>query len=126
MTLQLFHSEFPHKEILFSFFISVSTHLEVYRTLGLLLFLLLFLLSLLGEESSQTIEGEEDDTKTNSCSQKPQSTYRDREETGSVHYKFVCDERYSQRKDRHIEHRAGKAPCLASWRKMTQPGEFCW
>ncbi len=21
---------------------------------------------------------------------------------------------------------AGKAACLASWRKMTQPGEFCW
>jgi hypothetical protein len=32
----------------------------------------------------------------------------------------------SQRKDIYIEHRAGKAPRLASWRKMTQPGEFCW
>jgi hypothetical protein len=31
-----------------------------------------------------------------------------------------------QRKDIYIEHRAGKTPCLASWRKMTQPGEFCW
>ncbi len=32
-----------------------------------------------------------------------------------------------QRKDiLYIEHRAGKATCLASWRKMTQPGEFCW
>jgi hypothetical protein len=31
-----------------------------------------------------------------------------------------------QRKDIYIEHRAGKAACLASWRKMTQPGEFCW
>ncbi len=25
-----------------------------------------------------------------------------------------------------IEHRAGKAARLASWRKMTQPGEFSW
>jgi hypothetical protein len=65
MTLQLFHSEFPY----FIFFISVSSNLKVYRTLGLLLFLLLFLLSLLGEESSQTVEGEEDDTKANSCRQ---------------------------------------------------------
>ncbi len=24
-----------------------------------------------------------------------------------------------------VEHRAGKAVRLASWRKMTQPGEFC-
>jgi hypothetical protein len=31
-----------------------------------------------------------------------------------------------QRKDIYIEHRAGKAARLASWRKMTQPGEFCW
>jgi hypothetical protein len=30
-----------------------------------------------------------------------------------------------QRKDIYIEHRAGKAPRLASWRKMTQQGEFC-
>jgi hypothetical protein len=32
-------------------------------------------------------------------------------------------------KKRHIlymEHRAGKAARLASWRKMTQPGEICW
>jgi hypothetical protein len=47
----------------------LTANLKVYRTLGLLLFLLLFLLSLLGEESSQTVEGEEDDTKANSCSQ---------------------------------------------------------
>jgi hypothetical protein len=26
----------------------------------------------------------------------------------------------------YIEHRAGKAARLDSWRKMTQPGEFCW
>ncbi len=32
----------------------------------------------------------------------------------------------NQRKDIYIEHRAGKTPRLASWRKMTQPGEFCW
>ncbi len=31
-----------------------------------------------------------------------------------------------QRKDIYIEHWAGKAARLASWRKMTQPGEFCW
>ncbi len=31
-----------------------------------------------------------------------------------------------QRKYIYIEHRAGKAARLASWRKMTQPGEFCW
>ncbi len=30
----------------------------------------------------------------------------------------------SQRKDIYIEHRAGKAPCQASWRKMTQLGEL--
>jgi hypothetical protein len=30
-----------------------------------------------------------------------------------------------QRKD-IVEHRAGKVARLASWRKMTQPGEFCW
>jgi hypothetical protein len=29
-------------------------------------------------------------------------------------------------KNMYIEHRAGKVACLASWRKMTQPGEFCW
>jgi hypothetical protein len=34
--------------------------------------------------------------------------------------------RYTQRKDIYIEHRAGTAARLASWRKMTQPGEFCW
>jgi hypothetical protein len=28
-----------------------------------------------------------------------------------------------QRKDIYIEHRAGKAARLATWRKMTQPGE---
>ncbi len=39
---------------------------------------------------------------------------------------FTDDETLSQRKDIYIEHRAGKAACLASWRKMTQPGEFCW
>jgi hypothetical protein len=26
----------------------------------------------------------------------------------------------------NIEHRAGKAARKASWRKMTQPGEFSW
>ncbi len=26
----------------------------------------------------------------------------------------------------YIEYRAGKAARPASWRKMTQPGEFCW
>jgi hypothetical protein len=26
----------------------------------------------------------------------------------------------------YIEHRAGKAARLASWWKMTEPGEFCW
>jgi hypothetical protein len=31
-----------------------------------------------------------------------------------------------QRKDIYMEHRAGKAALLASWRKMTQPSEFCW
>jgi hypothetical protein len=31
----------------------------------------------------------------------------------------------SQSEKRHI-HRAGKAARLASWRKMTQPGELCW
>jgi hypothetical protein len=31
-----------------------------------------------------------------------------------------------QIKDIYIEHRAGKAALLASWRKMTQPSEFCW
>jgi hypothetical protein len=25
-----------------------------------------------------------------------------------------------------IENRAGKAAHLASWRKMTQPDDFCW
>ncbi len=30
----------------------------------------------------------------------------------------------NQRKDIYIEHRAGKATRLASWRKMTQPGAF--
>jgi hypothetical protein len=30
------------------------------------------------------------------------------------------------REDIYIEHRAGKVARLASWRKMTQPGEFCW
>jgi hypothetical protein len=30
----------------------------------------------------------------------------------------------NQRKD--IEHRAGKAARLDIWRKMIQPGEFCW
>jgi hypothetical protein len=30
------------------------------------------------------------------------------------------------RKDIYIEQRAGKAARLASCRKMTQPGEFCW
>jgi hypothetical protein len=34
---------------------------------------------------------------------------------------------YRQRKDTYsIEHRAGRAVRLASWRKMTQPGEYCW
>jgi hypothetical protein len=33
---------------------------------------------------------------------------------------LLSEKRYS------IEHRAGKAACLASLRKMTQPGEFCW
>jgi hypothetical protein len=32
----------------------------------------------------------------------------------------------TQRKDIYIEHWAGKAARLASWRKMTQLGEFCW
>jgi hypothetical protein len=32
----------------------------------------------------------------------------------------------AQRKDINIEHRASKAARLSSWRKMTQPGEFCW
>jgi hypothetical protein len=31
-----------------------------------------------------------------------------------------------QIKDIYIEHWAGKAARLASWRKMTQQGEFCW
>ncbi len=31
----------------------------------------------------------------------------------------------NQRKDIYIEHRAGTAPRLASWRIMTQPGEIC-
>jgi hypothetical protein len=30
-----------------------------------------------------------------------------------------------QRKDIYIEHWASKAARLASWKKMTQPGEFC-
>jgi hypothetical protein len=33
---------------------------------------------------------------------------------------------HNQRKEIYIEHRAGKTAHLASWRKMTQPGEFCW
>jgi hypothetical protein len=33
---------------------------------------------------------------------------------------------YKQRKDIYIENRAGKVARLASWRKMTQPGGFCW
>jgi hypothetical protein len=33
---------------------------------------------------------------------------------------------YNQRKDLYKEQRTGKAARLASWRKMTQPGEFCW
>ena len=33
---------------------------------------------------------------------------------------------YNQRKDMYIQRkRAGKAARLASWRKMTLPGEFC-
>jgi len=39
---------------------------------------------------------------------------------------FTDDQTLYQRKDIYIEHRTGKAPYLASWRKMTQPGEFCW
>jgi hypothetical protein len=35
---------------------------------------------------------------------------------------ICCEIRYSH----STEHRAGKAVRLASWRKMTQPGEFCW
>ncbi len=31
-----------------------------------------------------------------------------------------------QRKYTYIEHWAGTAARLSSWRKMTQPGEFCW
>ncbi len=36
----------------------------------------------------------------------------------------LCKEYVDQRKDIYIEHRAGKAPRLASWRKMTQPASF--
>jgi hypothetical protein len=32
----------------------------------------------------------------------------------------------TQRKDIYIEHRACRAARLASYRKMTQPGEICW
>jgi hypothetical protein len=34
--------------------------------------------------------------------------------------------RTDQRKDIYIEHRASKAARLASWRKMTHPGEVYW
>jgi hypothetical protein len=34
--------------------------------------------------------------------------------------------RMYQRKYIYIEHRAGKVARLASWRKMTQPADFCW
>ncbi len=32
----------------------------------------------------------------------------------------------NQRKDIYIEHWDGKAARRASWKKMNQPGEFCW
>ncbi len=36
----------------------------------------------------------------------------------------TCPGMDNQRKDIYIEHRAGKAALLASWRKMTHPDEF--
>jgi hypothetical protein len=47
-------------------------------------------------------------------------------ETLTQYITFKRGGRGEQRKDIYIENRAGKAARLTSWRKMTQPGEFCW